>query len=255
MSAPASSIGSFWPDAGEPQAPADVAVAIPTVLRPVLGRAVESVFAQAGAGRVQLVIGIDKPGPFAAELDTLLGRRPANVSALVIALPFSTSMRNGGVHPAMDGGALRSIMSFAANARHVAYLDDDNWWRADHLRRLLAAARGKVWAYSQRVLVREDTGEELGVDRWDSVGPGAGRFAAQGGFVDPSCLLVDKVAAARALGRWTENGRGVPGTDNDRFFFAAIRDAPHGRVEEATAYYSVRPTNVLLRFMAEGREF
>jgi hypothetical protein len=101
------------------------------------------------------------------------------------------------------------------------------------------------------MLIDETDGRELAVDRWDSVGPGAGRFAAQGGMVDPNCLLVDKVAAARAFGRWSEG----PGVTADRAFFAAIKDAPHGRVERATVRYGIRPTNILHRLMQEGIEF
>ncbi|CAA9500635.1 MAG: hypothetical protein AVDCRST_MAG39-1389 [uncultured Sphingomonadaceae bacterium] len=253
--APPVGIGRYYPDAADPQSPANVAVAIPTVLRPVLAQAVESVFAQRLSGRVQLLVGVDKPAPDDGLLDALLARRPPHVSAVTFRLPFSTSVRNGGLHKATDGGALRAIMSLAANAPFVAYLDDDNSWKSDHLAKLLAAIPGKAWAFAQRVLVEEGTWRELGVDTWDSVGVDRGRFAARGGFVDPNCLMVDKVACARALGRWAETASGRAGMDADRWFFEAIRRAPHGRVDDATVRYTVRPTNILLRFLAEGRIF
>ena len=247
----ASPIGGYYSDATEPQMPADVAVVMPTILRPCIATAVESVYRQAFAGRIQLLIGVDRAAEAPTNLDAVLQQRPAHVSALVLALPYSTSIRHGGVHPATDGGSLRSILSFMANTRYVAYLDDDNSWEADHLAGVMQAIQGKVWAYSLRMLIDETNGRELGVDRWDSVGPNAGRFASQGGLVDPNCLLVDKLAAARAFGRWSEG----PGVTSDRNFFAAIREAPHGRVERATVRYGIRPTNVLNTFLRENTEF
>ena len=46
---------------GDAQKPADVAVVIQTVLRPSLLRTVRSVFNQDHAGRIQVLIGIDRP--------------------------------------------------------------------------------------------------------------------------------------------------------------------------------------------------
>ena len=255
MSRAPTPIGGYYPDDGDGQAPAAVAVVMPTILRPCVGAAVESVFRQTFPGRIQLLIGVDKAAEPSTLLEAAIERRPGHVSALVLALPYSTSLRHGGVHTALDGGALRTLLSFAANARYVAFLDDDNTFEPDHLASLLEAIRGKAWAYSLRMLVDERTGEALGVDRWDSVGVDRGRFAQQGGFVDTNCLLVDKIATARALGRWAESGTGQPGLTADRNFFAAIRGAPHGRVERATVRYGIRPTNVLNTFLRENTQF
>jgi len=251
MAAAPLSIGCYYPDAGDPQAPVAVAVVMPTILRPRIVRSVESIYRQSLQGRIQLAIGVDQAADSPEHLEQVLARRPDNVSAIVLQLPFSTSVRHGGVHPATDGGALRAIMSFMANARHVAYLDDDNAWEPEHLAGLLEAVRGKAWAYALRLLIDETTGRELCVDRWDSVGPYAGRFAPQGGLVDVNCLLVDKLIAARALGRWSEGPKDM----SDRSFFAALKDAPHGRVERATVRYGIRPTNVLNRFIREDTRF
>jgi hypothetical protein len=248
---PAAPIGRYFPDAFDAQEPAAVAVVMPTILRPRIIGAVESVFRQTFAGRIELMIGVDKAADSPEHLEGVLARRPDNVSALVLELPYSTSVRHGGIHPATDGGSLRAILSFMANARYVAYLDDDNAWEPEHLAGVLQAVQGKVWAYALRLLIDETNGQELGVDRWDSVGPHAGRFAPQGGLVDVNCLLIDKVAAARALGRWSEG----PQDTSDRAFFAAIKDAPHGRVDRPTVRYGIRPTNVLNKFIRENTRF
>ena len=245
------SIGGYYPDAHDAQAPADVAVVIPTVLRPCIADAIGSVYRQSYSGRIQILIGVDKARGSPEHLEAVLASRPPHVSAIVLSLPFSTSLQHGGLHPAKDGGSLRSMLSFMANSRYVAYLDDDNTWEPDHLESLLEAVRGKAWAHSLRLLIDERTGAELAVDRWDSVGVNRGRFAKDGGLVDPSCLLVDKVRVSRALGRWSEG----PGWESDRAFFAAIKDAAHGRVDRATTRYGVRATNILLELMRQGIEF
>lgn len=245
------SIGDFYPDGFSAQLPSVVSVVMPTVLRPCIAQAVQSVFQQSLRDRIQLVIGVDKAAGGDEALRATLDQRPDNVSAIVLALPFSTSVRHGGVHPALDGGALRAILSFVGNSQYVAFLDDDNTWAPEHLALVLEAIKGKVWAYAQRQLVEEATGKLLGVDIWDSVGPNAGRFAKQGGFVDPNCLLVDKVAAARAFGRWSAG----PGLFSDRSFFAAIKDAPHGRVDQATVRYGIRPSSIFYTFLRESPKF
>ena len=247
-------LGRYFPDAAGPQAQSQVAVVIPTILRPSLETALRSVYAQEGVGRVQLMIGIDKPGDPTA-LYHALETRPANVSALVLTLPYSTSVRHGGPHIAIDGRSLRAILSFMANTRYVASLDDDNTWLPNHLKNLLAAIEGKVWAFSRRILVDEETGRDLAVDRWDSVGANKGRLAAIGGLADPNCLLVNKVAVARVLGRWSETPDGSLSDTADRHFFAAIRNTDHGAVEEATVRYSIPRTHILHKIMAEGIEY
>lgn len=251
-----SPLGYSFPDAGNPQQPADVAVVMPTVLRPVIQRAITSIFRQEFPGRIQILIGIDKAmGPLEPLL-TLLGQRPSNISAMVLQLPWSTSMRHGGLYNAIDSGALRTILSFMANSRAVAYLDDDNAWLPDHLTLLTQALRDKAWAYAQRMLVDERTDCDLAVDRWDSVGPDRGRFAGIGGFVDTNCLILDKMLCSSFLVRWSDSGLGKPALTADRHLFAALRQVPHGMVPKPTVRYYIRPTNILHRFIqAEQSRF
>lgn len=248
-------IGGYYPDAFPAQTPSDVAVVMPTMLRPEIAAALASVYAQDFQGRIQVVIGVDVARHDAGALEQALAGRPDQVSALVLRLPHSTSRAHGGVHLALDGGALRSILSFMANSPFVAFLDDDNTWAPRHLSLLRAAIEGKVWACTQRMLVDSESGADLGVDRWDSVGAGRGRFASLGGFVDPNTLMVDKVKAARALGRWAETLDGKPGLSADRHFFRAIAQADHAYVMEPTVRYKIRPTNVLRRFLRENVSF
>jgi hypothetical protein len=245
-----SSLAGWYPDAtGDAQRPADVAVMMPTIVRPVIARALRSIFDQRFEGRIQIVVGVDVQQGDGAPLLSAIAERPPHVSVLVVHLPWSTSSRHGGVHVTQDGGALKSILAFSANARLLAQLDDDNEWLPDHLALLTRAIEGNVWAYAQRLLVDEDTGRVLGPDIWDSVGPGAGRFMGTGGFVDPNCLMIDKVALTRALSLYSDTLDRKPGLTSDRLLFSGIAKQSHGRVDRFTVRYYIRRTNMMWQFL------
>jgi hypothetical protein len=241
-------IGWSWDDRPDPQRLFDVAVVMPTVVRPSILRALDSIFAQDFPGQIQVLIGVDRAQGDMGLIDEAMRGRPPNVSGYVLALPYSTSLRNGGVHSAFDGGSLRAMLTLAAHARYVSYLDDDNAWLPHHLRLLRTAIGSGAYAFSKRVLVRDSDFAPIVEDRWDSLGPRQGRFAASGGLVDPSCLMIDKVLLTNELARWADAGPGGPGVTADRNFFAGIHDRPHGSTGEATVLYAVRPTNVMLQF-------
>ena len=130
------------------QNPFDVAVVVPTILRPSLKRTLRSIFSQDFPGRIQILLGIDIKKNDAAVIDDACRQIPNNCAVCVLDLGYSTSTRHGGLHPAADGGALRTIMSYAANSRYPAYLDDDNWWAPQHLASLRRAIEGFHWAFS-----------------------------------------------------------------------------------------------------------
>jgi hypothetical protein len=234
-------------DGGDIQAPADAAVVVPTVLRPSLSRAVESVYAQELHGRIHLLIGVDAAEGDRRSLDRLVLARPDHVAVTVMDLGYSTSRRHGGLHPAHDGGALRTILSYAANSARIAYLDDDNWWHPEHLVRLLAALDGEDadWAFAYRWYVEPESLEILCIDEWESVGPGRGIYAVKkGGFTDPSTLMIDKTHCEPVLRLW-----GVPAGDRrrmdaDRTVFAALaRGHKWAATGHATAYYVIDPAD------------
>ena len=223
----------------------DAAVVIPTIGRRSILCALESIIKQNGVNKIQIIIGVDKSNDDLSWLREYLTKLPKKFEAALMELPYSTSIRHGGVHTAMDGGSLRAILSLMANSRYVAYLDDDNTWAPDHLSKLVDKIQGKAWAFSHRFLIDEDTGENYGQDLWHSVGVDKGDFASQGGFVDTNCLMVDVVKTAPVVGRWASSGSLKPGFTADRFFFAGIRNSPYGEVTEATVFYKIRKTNIL----------
>jgi len=227
--------------------PYNVAVIIPTIGRSSLGKAIRSVYAQQFEGTIQILVGVDIQQGDPELLSSLIHAAPPNCFVSVIDPGYSTASRHGGLYLAATGGSLRTIMSYLAHSRFVAYLDDDNWWGPDHLSTLIRAIDGKDWAYSLRWFVDSATEEPLVVDTWESVGPGAGVFNDRfGGFVDPSCLLIDKIACEPALRLWCQPLPDDPsGTSTDRAVFDYLRQ--HGRYAGtglATAFYTLQESDV-----------
>lgn len=255
MALPPLTLGRFYPDAAPPQTPSDVGVVMPSLLRPELPRALRSIYAQDFKGRVQVAIGVDIPQGRLEDFEAVFDERPDNVSILILTLPYSTSARHGGVHHALDGGSLRSILGYAANAPRIAFLDDDNTYLPNHISLLHGAIDGRVWSSGQRVLVDEDTEEHLAIDVWDSVGPDRGRFKDRGGFIDTNCLMVDKLKIGGALGNWSHAGTGHPGLTADRTFFRSIAGGKYAMVMRPTVLYRIRKNNIMRKFIDEKTVF
>ncbi|MDK9703746.1 MAG: tetratricopeptide repeat protein [Sulfuritalea sp.] len=229
------------------QTPFDVAVVMPTIGRECILEAVRSVYAQENVGRIQLLIGVDQPRGDFVRLHELLDAAPAHVTPCLFYPGYSTSQRHGGLHPAFDGGVLRTVLSYLANARHLAYLDDDNWWAPGHVRSLLSAVQGRDWAFALRWFVHPESRRPVCVDEWESVGPGRGVFLPKfGGWVDPNCLLIDKLACEPVLRWWS-----IPLPDKarmaaDRHVFAWLqKHSVPGETGQASVYYEMQPKDVL----------
>ncbi len=233
-------------ETAERQRPYAVAVVIPTLLRPGLTRAIRSIFAQDFAGRIQILLGIDVPEGDPAQLSALAAECPPHVAFDLFDPGYSTSIQHGGVHPNRVSGSLRTVLTYAANSRRVAYLDDDNWWGPDHLATLSAAMEGYDWSWSLRWFVDPESGEPICPDDWESVGPSAGVFEQRyGGFVDPSSLMFDKINCPDVAPLWSltpyENGRG-----SDRLVFTKLKDAYRGNgTGNASSFYTITTTDPL----------
>lgn len=226
----------------------DVAVVIPTIVRPSLLEALRSIYSQSYSGTVQILVGIDKLLGDEKILDQLEEGLPENMTLTLFDPEYSTSSRHGGVHTARDGGSLRTMLSFLAHSQYVAYLDDDNLWHKNHLHYLMKAIEGKEWAFSLRWLVDEDTNRKITIDKWHSVGPDKGIMkGTAGGFADPNTLLIDKIACLDLLYLWSveiEGKKQLAGADR-RFFNALSKFKSFASSNRATVYYKMRKTNVL----------
>lgn len=237
-------------DTDNPQEPFDVAVVIPSTLRPSLGKAILSIFRQDFGDRIQLLVGIDQPTIDTNFIDELCQGRPSNVTLCLFWPGYSTSVRHGGLHPCGDGGILRCVLTYLANSRHVAYLDDDNWWANDHLSSLKAAIIDKDWAYSLRWFVHPESLQPICIDQWESVGPEQGIFNRKfGGFSDPNTLMIDKLACESIINNWNRplyiNNHGY-GLAADRNMFNALRLNFQGaKTGIASTYYVIDPDDGL----------
>lgn len=221
-------------------APFDVAVVIPTMLRPTLTRALHSVFAQDLAGTVQVLIGIDAHEG-KADIAAQFERLPANMAITVLDPGYSTARNRGGLHDAL-GCSLRAVLSLLAHAPLVAYLDDDCWWSPQHLSSLRNAIRTRDWAYGLRWYVAPKVSLTLGIDTFESVGPELGAYAKnEGGFCDTNTLMLDKTRCEAAIARWSRAQRGHPsGRGADRVVFASLREhEKFGSTGQATSYYEI----------------
>ena len=222
----------------------DVAVVISTTLRNTLARAVRSVSAQDLRGKIQVLIGVDIREGDAGQLKALQAECPPTVTLTIFDPGYSTSQRHGGLYKNAYGGALRTILTFAANSRFVAYLDDDDWFAPDHLSSLLAAIDGKVWAHSYRWLVDDRTGWVICKDEWDAVGVGRGiNQDRYGGFVNPSSLMIDKIQCQSILHLWS-NAMFADGSGEDRLIFQKLLQAPYGATGLYTSYFQMTARNI-----------
>ncbi len=231
---------------GDLQVPFDAAVVMPSILRPFIIRAVKSVYRQEFSGRIQLLIGIDAPIGSKTLIDELLKDRPSHVAVMVLYPGYSTSVRHGGLHPARDGGTLRSLLTYMANSRRVAYLDDDNWWRSGHLQHLAKALEGFDYAHSYRWFVNPKSQKPVCIDEWESIGKDVGFFAKHGGWVDPNTLMIDKLACEEAIRWWSIPGPGSKKAMNaDRQVFRILRKFRGNCSGRASCNYLIDPSDYM----------
>lgn len=232
------------------QEQAAVAVVIPTVLRPSLARALTSVFAQEFGGRVQVLVGIDAPQGSMEVLEATCRLAPSHYTVQAFYPGYSTSVRHNGMWDSPAGGALRTILSYLANAPVIAYLDDDNWWGPRHLATLTRAIEPVDWAFSLRWFVHPATARPICIDQWESVGPGAGRFLQEfDGFVDPNCLMIKTKRCAPTFSWWPIPLPGDPrGAGSDRHVFDVLRRMGQwAGTGEPTAFYVIDPADAMHR--------
>jgi hypothetical protein len=112
---------------------------IPALLRPEVADSLCFVFARDLRGRIHVMIGTHKFAANLSMLDPICWARPFNCLVQVFYPGYSTAGRHYGLSPAGSGGGQRCILSYIANRPYVAYLDDDDWWQADHLRLLFTS--------------------------------------------------------------------------------------------------------------------
>jgi hypothetical protein len=225
--------------------PADWSVVMPTTLRPTIRDALNSIFRQDFPGTVQILVGVDQRSGDPIAFDSLVTGLADNQSVVFFDPGYSTSVRHGGLHPSYDGGVLRTVLSYLADSRYVSYLDDDNWWAPEHIATLHAAIQGHDWAYTDRWFVHPGSRQPIARDAWESVGPGRGILVDAGGWVDPNCLAIDKLACEAVLRWWSipqRNSRRAMDADQNVFLILSREFKGRG-TGRATVYYAVDETD------------
>jgi glycosyltransferase involved in cell wall biosynthesis len=116
-------VATEQPRAGDASWPSVTAI-VPTVDRPdMLRRAVRSVLAQRYPGEVDCLVVFDRQEPVRPDVDVPPGR----------SLALARNVRTPGLAGTRNSGAL------LATGDYVAFLDDDDEWHPDKLRRQIAA--------------------------------------------------------------------------------------------------------------------
>ena len=225
----------------------DCAVIITSMLRPSVEEAVLSVYRQEFAGTIQVVLGIDRKTALEPAAQALLERLraacPPRRTLTVIDPGYSTAAINGGLYSNAFGGMMPAIASFAADSRFLCYLDDDDWYGPEHVATLFAAMQGRPWAHSLSWYVNPANDEPMCIDHLESVGPGRGAYRNQfGGFVRPSCLMLDKLQCAEMLHLWGV-AMFAEGNGSDRAIFDALmKHRPSwGESRLASVFYRINP--------------
>lgn len=241
------SSGFFRFGATDWQSPFDVAVIMTTIGRSTIKQAIDSIYQQKGIQRIQLLIGVDMPiGDFSG-IDQLLSQTPNYVSVAFFYPGYSTSIRHGGIHNAFDGGSMRTILSYLANARYLTYLDDDNWYAPHHLRTMLDAIKNHSWCFSLRYFVDPESREPICLDTWESIGPGKGIFNEKwGGWCAPNTVMIDKILCESVLAWWSVPLHGDQSRlTADRHVFHWLNKSGHpGETNEPTVFYAAQPHQV-----------
>jgi hypothetical protein len=106
---------------------------------------------------------------------------------------------------------------------------------------------GVQWAFALRWFVHPASRRPIAVDRWESVGPGRGIYNERlGGFVDPSCLMINKTTCPDAVLAWNfPLFSQDPQSADHRVFELLSRRYQGVGTDMATVYYRMNPTDPL----------
>lgn len=188
-----------------------VSVLTPTVGTPALTAAVRSVAAQTVPARHVIVVDGAQHESAARTAITAADVAPER-SPVVVVIPDNTGRDRN------NGHRIYRHVAPLLEADHVALLDEDNVLEPDHLASLLplSAAHGAAWSM-RRMITR--AGEDLGVDRIESIGRPVVGPEGPYVLVDTSCWLVrrDLVPLLAAIDRPWDGDRQLTAVMLERF--------------------------------------
>lgn len=174
-------------------------------------RALESVAAQRHKPVQHLVV-IDNPGA-PAEIKRAI--RQYNVG--VIELPYATGKDR------FNGHRIYGASAFLGKGDFFCFLDEDNWFDADHIASLVEVVRrGFAWAFSLRKIVDRE-GNFICNDDCESLGKWPSVLNENDYLVDTNCYFLPRAIAVQSSPIWYRRAREPNSLSADRALVRALR--------------------------------
>ncbi len=182
-----------------------VTVITPTIGRPQLVQAIESVQAQQYPLLEHIVV-IDGPQHEAAVRAAI----PPETQHPIHVLQLPINIGGGG----FNGHRVYGATPFLVNGHFVAFLDEDNWLEPDHLSSLLAkiTSEGLSWAYALRKVVTP-TGQFVANDDCESLGQWPAWYHLDAHHVDTNCYVLRRDVALATSAVWYRRAQDRYGPD------------------------------------------
>lgn len=117
----------------------------------------------------------------------------------------------------MNGHRIYAAMPFLVNSQYILFLDEDNWYREDHVESLVECIEKNnlSWAYSMRNIFTEK-GEFVAPDDCESVGSYP-PFSGHAPLVDTNCYCFKRAELIRSASYWYHPRKA------DRYFFYHLK--------------------------------
>jgi len=172
----------------------EVTVVTPTIGTPHLRRAIEGVQAQTYPLVRHLVV-VDG-AEHRTKVEEALPRSPRRPIDTVV-LPATIGGRG------FNGHRVYAAAPALVDSRFVAFLDEDNWFDADHLEAVMGriTSTGVAWGFSLRRIVDEE-GRFLMDDDCESLGPVPSWLDDSVHLVDANCYVLRRDLALATAGLW-----------------------------------------------------
>jgi glycosyltransferase involved in cell wall biosynthesis len=230
-----------------------VTVVTPTISKPEVFKAIESVRLQTYPNVKHLVIfdGQENYSPNVAD--------HLATDDLVILLPENVGFDK------FNGHRSYAAASYLVNTDYIAFLDEDNWFDQDHIESMVeAATRGFQssygWSFSRRKIVSKD-GEFICNDECESLGDVENVFYRSGNhdyLIDASCFLLPIHLAVSVSPLWYRKARapGVVPADRSitQFLLKNYPDCAWNRKYSLNYRVGSRDDSVKAEFFLEGNK-
>ena len=222
-----------------------------TVVTPTTGdarvlRAIESVANQTYRS-IQHLVFIDNPDA-PADIKAAIRRHKVDV----IELPYATGKDR------FNGHRIYGSSVFLGNGDYFSFLDEDNWFDADHVASLADVInRGFSWAFSLRKIVDRE-GHFICNDDCESLGKWPSVLGDDDYHIDTSCYLLPRIIAVQSSWVWFRKAREPNVTPADRTLVSFLRsfNPNYNTSSRYSLNYTVGNTSRSVRkeFFLDGNE-